>query len=150
VEQGFAAGGRRTAVKNNACAFRSSAHAFRVVGLATVAVPGTMPLRFRSQQLRVLSTVLAVSLENAKLFSRVITDGLTNLYTRASMKSAGGRTLQTETRQSSCRSSCFDLTISRRSTIRFGHLVAMTFCDSSAAHAGAYPQGSYACQPLRR
>lgn len=56
---------------------------FRVVGLATVAIPRDYRFTFfETQQLRILSTVLAVSLDNARLFSRVIHDSLTNLYTR--------------------------------------------------------------------
>ena len=56
---------------------------FRPVGLATIEIPADCCFDFfEAQQLRVLSTALAVSLENAKLFSRVIHDSLTNLYTR--------------------------------------------------------------------
>ena len=56
---------------------------FRPVGLATIEIPaGRCFDFFEAQQLRVLSTALAVSLENTKLFSRVIHDSLTNLYTR--------------------------------------------------------------------
>ncbi|MDD3250200.1 MAG: sensor domain-containing diguanylate cyclase [Smithellaceae bacterium] len=55
----------------------------RAVGLATIEIPADRCYGFfEAQQLRVLSTALAVSLENANLFSRVIHDGLTNLYTR--------------------------------------------------------------------
>jgi diguanylate cyclase (GGDEF)-like protein len=55
----------------------------RAVGLATIEIPADRCYDFfEAQQLRVLSTALAVSLENAKLFSRVIHDSLTNLYTR--------------------------------------------------------------------
>lgn len=56
---------------------------FRPVGLATIEIPADCRFDFfEAQQLRVLSTALAVSLENTKLFSRVIHDSLTNLYTR--------------------------------------------------------------------
>ena len=55
----------------------------RAVGLVTIEIPADRCFGFfETQQLRVLSTALAVSLENAKLFSKVIHDSLTNLYTR--------------------------------------------------------------------
>ena len=54
----------------------------RAVGLATIEIPADRCYDFfEAQQLRVLSTALAVSLENAKLFSRVIHSSPTNLYT---------------------------------------------------------------------
>jgi diguanylate cyclase (GGDEF)-like protein len=54
-----------------------------VVGLATVEIPRVHHLSFfEMQQLRILGTVLAISLDNANLFARVIHDSLTNLYTR--------------------------------------------------------------------
>lgn len=56
---------------------------FHVVGLVTIEIPPTHHLSFfEMQQLRILGTVLAISLDNASLFARVIHDSLTNLYTR--------------------------------------------------------------------
>jgi len=56
---------------------------FRIVGLATIEIPERHQLSFlEQQQLKILSTVLAISLDNAKLFTRIIHDSLTNLYTR--------------------------------------------------------------------
>ncbi len=56
---------------------------FRVVGLVTVAVADDYnPSFIETQQLRILSTMLAVSMDNASLFARLIQDSLTGLYTR--------------------------------------------------------------------
>ncbi len=56
---------------------------FRVVGLATIEIPQAHPFTFLEQQeLKILSVVLAVSLDNADLFARIISDSLTHLYTR--------------------------------------------------------------------
>lgn len=99
--------------------------AFRVVGLATVAVPANHAFTFfEAQQLRVLSTVLAVSLENAKLFSRVITDGLTNLYTRRFYEIRLEEELyKLKRRQSFLSLIMFDLDDFKKVNDSFGHLV---------------------------
>jgi len=56
---------------------------FHLLGMATIAVSVDHDLSFiETQQLRILSTMLAVSLENVRLFARLIQDNLTGLYTR--------------------------------------------------------------------
>lgn len=56
---------------------------FRVLGLITIELQEGGDLEFQDlQQLRVLSTVLAISLENAALFAQLIRDGLTGLFVR--------------------------------------------------------------------
>jgi diguanylate cyclase (GGDEF)-like protein len=56
---------------------------FQAIGIATIELDQKNSLSFHDmQQLRILTTVLAISLENAALFAQVLYDGLTGLYVR--------------------------------------------------------------------
>jgi two-component system, cell cycle response regulator len=53
------------------------------IGVVTIEITENQDRRFTvMQHLRMLSTVLAVSLENARLFAQVLKDGLTGIYVR--------------------------------------------------------------------
>jgi two-component system, cell cycle response regulator len=55
----------------------------RSIGVVTIEITETQEHSFGvMQHLRMLSTVLAVSLENARLFAQVLKDGLTGIYVR--------------------------------------------------------------------
>ena len=55
----------------------------RPVGVVTIEITESQDRSFEvMQHLRMLSTVLAVSLENARLFAQVLKDGLTGVYVR--------------------------------------------------------------------
>jgi diguanylate cyclase (GGDEF)-like protein len=56
---------------------------FRSVGVVTIEVTEEQQLSFEiMQDLRMLTTVLAISLEHAALFDQVLKDGLTGVYVR--------------------------------------------------------------------
>lgn len=56
---------------------------FRLVGVASFEILPENHLTFQDlQNLRVLATVLAISLDNAKLFAQAVYDGLTGVYIR--------------------------------------------------------------------
>ena len=97
---------------------------FHVVGLATIEIPETHHLTFfEMQQLRILSTVLAVALDNARLFARVIHDSLTNLYTRRFYEIRVEEELLKLKRNHGCLSLIlFDLDNFKKVNDMFGHL----------------------------
>jgi two-component system, cell cycle response regulator len=101
---------------------------FRVVGLATIEIQEDHHLTFfEMQQLRILSTVLAVSLDNAKLFARVIHDSLTNLYTRRFYEIRVEEELMKLKRNRGCLSVIlFDLDNFKKVNDLFGHLMGDT------------------------
>ena len=98
---------------------------FNVVGLATIEIPKAHQLTFfEMQQIRILSTVLAISLDNAKLFARVIHDGLTNLYTRRFYEIRVEEELAKLKRNRGCLSVIlFDLDDFKKINDSFGHLM---------------------------
>lgn len=98
---------------------------FHIAGLATIEIPEAQQLTFSEmQQLRILSAVLAISLDNAKLFARVIHDGLTNLYTRQFYEIRVEEELIKLQRNSGCLSVIlFDLDDFKKVNDRFGHLM---------------------------
>jgi len=101
---------------------------FHVVGLATIEIGQDHRLTFfEMQQLRILSTVLAVSLDNAKLFARVIHDGLTGLYTRRFYEIRVEEELLKLKRNHGCLSVIlFDLDDFKKVNDLFGHLMGDT------------------------
>lgn len=98
---------------------------FQDVGLATIEIPEGHHLTFlEMQQLRILSTVLAISLENAKLFAQVIHDGLTDLYTRRYYEIRMAEELEKLKRNRGCLSIIlFDLDDFKKINDSFGHLM---------------------------
>ena len=98
---------------------------FRIVGLATIEIHEAHRLTFlEMQQLRILSTVLAISLDNARLFDRVIHDSLTDLYTRRFYEIRLEEELQKLKRDPGCLSVIlFDIDKFKAVNDSFGHLM---------------------------
>ncbi|MCE5243568.1 MAG: sensor domain-containing diguanylate cyclase [Syntrophobacteraceae bacterium] len=97
---------------------------FRLVGVATFEILPENRLTFQDlQNLRVLATVLAISLDNAKLFAQAVYDGLTGIYIRRYYEIRVKEELSMLKRQPGrVAIILFDMDNFKRINDRFGHL----------------------------
>lgn len=97
---------------------------FRLVGVASFEILPENHLTFQDlQNLRVLATVLAISLDNAKLFAQAVYDGLTGIYIRRYYEIRVKEELSMLKRQPGrVAIILFDMDHFKRINDRFGHL----------------------------